>query len=100
MSQRGQTRSFGDVGSMSGLPESGPQRLTTVCRMSAAINRHVSALRFFFRVTLKRYAFTYGWSSTTSASCLYNQVMAASDQSVVPFAICASRCCWAGPSCI
>jgi hypothetical protein len=31
----GQTLPFGDVGSMSGLTESGPQRLVTACRISA-----------------------------------------------------------------
>jgi len=35
MTARGHTRPFNNVGSMSGLPESRPQRLTTACRMSA-----------------------------------------------------------------
>jgi hypothetical protein len=35
----GQTRPFGDVGSMSGLPESGPKRCVTACRTSANSGR-------------------------------------------------------------
>src|SRR5262245_7930053 len=38
----GQTRPFGDGGSMSGLPESGPQRFITACRMSADIVAQVA----------------------------------------------------------